>query len=94
MSTEGTMLEPQIDESKNTELIEKCNIEGTPFECISTEEGHFGVYGSYRITEISGEKEEVISKLSEPKWDTMINVMCAIVDATNEFNKIKEIEIK
>jgi len=72
------------EESKNTELIQRDKLEGTPFTIITIEDGSFGTLGEYRVTEKMKTKKEVEKYLKEPKWDTIATIVSILITENNK----------
>lgn len=82
------------ENQSNSQLISKTEIEGTPFEIISTEEGHFLAIGRYRLTETTLNKNNIIEQLENKTWDIIINLINATIHAQKretELNNLPEI---
>jgi len=70
------------NDSLNKELIEREEIENSPFTIITVEGKSFGVMGKYRLTEEGKDKDEVRKELKEITWNRIIQVMM-ILDQIN-----------
>ncbi len=69
-----------LESNSNSNLIERENIENTPFTVI-TENGYsFGVMAEYRITEKYDTKEEVRQELKEITWNKIIQVTALLIE--------------
>ena len=77
-----------MSKTKNTQLIKRKKVTGTPFEIISnTETGeHFGIMGEHRITEIKSKPIEVKEELQKMSWDRIIQVIMIVTE------KLKDIK--
>lgn len=69
----------QNSDSKSSELIERFELENSPFTIITTEEGSFGAMGKYRITE-PGLKEDIEKELNEITWNRIVQVMLILLE--------------
>ena len=56
-------------------MIEREEIENSPFTIITMEGQSFGVMGEYRLTEKGETKEEVREKLEKITWNRLIQVI-------------------
>lgn len=61
-----------------TELIERTEIENSPFVVITTEGQSFGTMGHWRLTEPYDTKEEAIAEMEKITWNRIIQVMMLI----------------
>lgn len=77
---------------KNGSLIERENIEDSPFTVISIEGYHFGVMGDYRITEKSNSKKEIIKELSKITWNRIIQIVMILDEVKGKLNLKQEEE--
>jgi len=80
-----------MSKTKNTQLIKRKKVTGTPFEIISnTENGeHFGIMGEHRITEIKSKPIEVKEELEKMSWDRIIQVIMIVTDKLKDINNAK-----
>lgn len=78
---------PVIDKSKNTQLIEKEELEGTPFWMIKDEKGYFLVYGELRVTPQYYETaHECKIALIEEQWQIIPRVSAYIAEKVFQNN--------
>lgn len=70
--------ETEIKQESN--LIERNNVENTPFQIVSLEGYHFGVMAKYRITEKYDTKEEVEQELKEITWNRIIQITALLIE--------------
>lgn len=78
------------DISENELQISREKIEGTPFEIIYQESiGYWLSMGIFRLSEPKETAEEIKLVILDKGWDTIINVMCAII-AGRDMELIKE----
>ena len=79
------------DQKKGEELLEKIDIDNSPFQVVSTDGGksYFGVMGQYRLTEPYESKEECIKEVSEINWNRVIQVILLL----NEKFNVKDFEV-
>lgn len=84
--------------NKQSSLIEREKIEGTPFTLITLNEEYFMVMGDYKVTETTKTKEEQIQKLESEKWLLIMHICIVALErmkkVTDEFEKDKEKDIK
>lgn len=71
-----------------TELIQREEIKDTPFTMITIDGKSFGAMGGFRLTEQSGNKEEVKKDLAKVTWNRIIQVMM-IMKTIDEENQNK-----
>lgn len=77
------------DGSITEELVEKENIDGTPFAVIgSKEKGYFLILGRRRITEVMKTKEEVLKYIDEQSWYLTTQLIIAIIEDKDELLKM------
>jgi hypothetical protein len=69
----------KVDKKKNTELIQKEKMEGTPFEIVTIEKESFGTLGQYRVTEKMKTKAAVKKYLKTPNWDTIATIVSILI---------------
>ena len=75
-NTNVNELQQNVEEAdKNGSLIERENIENSPFTIISMEGYHFGVMGDYRITDKSNNKNQIKEELSKITWNRIIQIV-------------------
>lgn len=67
-------------DNKNYSLIEKTDVEDTPFMIISTEEGHFIVMGENRLSEPYKNKAEALTAAKKITWNRIVQVILIISD--------------
>ena len=82
------------DCSKNEQMVERMQIESTPFTIISVDGKHFGVMGEYRMTEEKNSRGEVEDELKCITWNRIIQVMLVLheirekdAEFNNQINK-------
>lgn len=70
--------------SKNTKLIEKADIEGTPFKRVITEEGNFIALGVHVISKklTNEEAEEKAKELAGQDWKLIMSIIQIVVQET------------
>lgn len=90
-ATKSTQEQTNVKDTNNTEcLIERINIEDTPFTIIKTDKGSFGTLGKYRITE-TGTEEEIRKELITITWNRIVQVLTLITEELlNGINNVKE----
>ena len=89
--TSTNVKEADNKDSLKTEMIERNEIKGTPFTIISTNGEHFGVMGSYRITENMNSVGEVEDELKCITWNRIVQVMMILNELKETASKaIKE----
>lgn len=60
-------------------LIERKNVQNTPFTLVKDDKGWFVTMGEYRLSDIF-ETEEEAEKKAEVNWETLIPVIAIIVE--------------
>lgn len=84
-SKEGILKRETGDEtipnlSKNTTLLTRKKVKGTPFEIIGQENvGYWVSMGIFRLSEPTETLEEAEELVKTPTWDMIINVICGII---------------
>lgn len=76
--------------SINSQLIERIEVENTPFTIIREEEKWFVTLGRYRISQDMKSKEEAIEDAKRIDWDRVLQIMGITIEHYN--NKSKENE--
>ena len=76
--------------SGNKEMIERESIKDTPFEIISMDGYHFGVMGSYRLTEKENSKKTIKKDLERITWNRLIQVVMVLNQVKDKIEKKKE----
>lgn len=71
-------IDRQADENKIQEIIVRGKIDGTPFEIVTHEKKHFIAYGTYRISEVTTDKESLIEIIDNKDWMLMQHMATAI----------------
>ncbi len=86
-STSMNVEEVNNTDSLKTELVERVQIEGTPFTVISTEGKNFGVMGGFRITEEMKSVGEVEDELKCITWNRIVQVIMILNEMKDEASK-------
>lgn len=73
----------QLDGKNQNQLIEKIEVENTPFLIIHIENDYFGTFGQYRITEIYNTPEQCKKDLENITWNNLVKVMTLVVEMLN-----------
>lgn len=76
--TSNTPLDLLKPDSRNTELLEKEEVEGTPFTIVKNEELWYILLGKYRLTEGYEDKEEALKEANVINWNKILQV-CIII---------------
>lgn len=66
-------------ENQNTLIIEREEIEKTPFLLVTHEGGSFVALGNYRLSENYESKEEALAYINNITWENLFNVMVSLV---------------
>lgn len=74
---------------ESTELRASELIEGTPFMAIKVEDKWYLTLGKYRLTE-GGTKEDTIEESKNASWWRVMQVVTAVVDASDEIQNLKQ----
>lgn len=69
------------------ELIQRDEVENTPFIMITINNETFGTFGKYRITEMYHTKAQCKVELLKMDWNRVIQIMTLIVDMMRENTK-------
>lgn len=79
----------ETDKSNSGELIERKNIEGTPFTAIKRDgqDGWFLTMGQYRVTGGLEKLEDLEYKALQPDWELITVVVGIMIERFNEVNK-------
>lgn len=82
--TDATNKENNLGFGENTKLIERKEIEGTPFKRVVTEEGDFFTLGMKAITGRKTEEEadEIEAELKSENWPLMLSIIAIMVQET------------
>lgn len=70
-------------QTSSKSLIDREQINGTPFTLITTEEGSFLSIGKYKVTETQTEAECLL-QIEEKDWNLLLNTVTAIKKLTKE----------
>jgi len=68
----------KLDSTGNEELIERDEVENTPFVIITINNESFGTFGKYRITETYHTKEQCRVELLKVDWNRIIQITTLI----------------
>lgn len=71
---------------KSEELIERDDVENTPFQIITINKESFGVFGKYRITEPYHTKQQCKVELLNMNWNNVVKIMTLVVETMNSKN--------
>ena len=74
---------------ENKELLERHEVENTPFTIIGTEGKYFGSMGKFRITEPKGTKEEIEKELGEITWNRIVQIILLLLEVVESEADIK-----
>lgn len=74
------------NKNSNYEMVEREEIEETPFTMITIEGKSFGTMGIHRLTEY-GTKKEIRKELKEFSWNRLVQVLMLL----EEQNVVKEL---
>lgn len=79
-SSTHTFTQDSTDYSKNEEIIQRDEILGTPFMCITVKEGSFGAIGEYRVTQIYEKKSDVkeFFDIKNISWDKIATLIACV----------------
>jgi len=96
MEKSTTLTNANETPKENSALIERSNIDGTPFwiwkDYRGTKPKYYLTMGDYKISEDCDEELEARQWPENHKWETMIAVMVSVIQKTEEVRKIaKEI---
>lgn len=73
--------------NNSSELIEKTDVENSPFIIIGNEElGYFLAMGKYRMTQPMKTKQDVIAYLVSNTYNVIATMITTLITATNEYN--------
>lgn len=80
---------------ENSSLMERKNIEGTPFYMWGDYKGEKAKYyitlGDTKVTEDCDSAEEAMKWKEDHYWEFMMSVMVCVIKKTQEIQKLKEI---
>lgn len=68
------------DKEETYELIQKIDVENTPFIVVTVEGKSFGAMGQHRITEMMETAEEVSKELEKFSWNRLVQVMMILTE--------------
>ena len=69
---------------ENEKMIERTELENSPFIVVTTEEGSFGTLGKYRLTEVYKDKQKCIDEMHDITWNRIIQVVSLVNQILNE----------
>lgn len=70
-----------VDKSKNEALFNRKEIKNTPFEVISTKEGHFIALGQYRLSELYEKQDEAVKEANKITWNRLFQVIGIVMES-------------
>lgn len=70
----------QNRENSSSELIERKDIEGTPFTMINQGNGWMLTMGMYKLTKEGHTEKELQALVKKPTWDLQMGVMSAVAE--------------
>lgn len=73
----------------SSEIIEREQIENTPFWILKTEEGYFLVMGKYRLSETYPTQIHVLTYLQDNHWQIILT-LCTIVYKTLQSGELND----
>lgn len=74
----------------SSELIEREEVEGTPFQLVNVGKGWFLALGRHRLTEMGEEsKEELIAKVVNKDWYLVLDTIVALTMAIGQDDMTK-----
>jgi len=76
----NTDVEEKFNSNSNSELIKKTDVENSPFQVVTTEQGSFGTMGQYRLTEVFENENEAIEEMKTITWNKIVQVMMVLID--------------
>lgn len=74
-------------QQESTQLIEKTEVEGTPFHIITYQDRNWIGLGKYRISSTEYTVKELKEKIFNMDYDFLINVIFAVIDMTRQMDK-------
>lgn len=77
-------VETQDKQNLNSELVERIDIENTPFTIIGIDGMFFGVMGKYRITDEAKTKKEIEKELQSMTWNRVVQVILLLLETQKE----------
>lgn len=76
--------------SKNYKVLERENIENTPFTLVTVEGNkHFLAIGDRRITENAEKKEMLLEMTEGVNWNFITNIMAIMLEKFDDFKKLE-----
>ncbi|AXH75612.1 MAG: hypothetical protein [Microviridae sp.] len=87
--TEAKTLKLQSSENQTDsapsgeELIQRQEVEGTPFTMITINKKTFGTFGKYRITEEYHTKQQCEVELKTVNWNRLVQIMTLVNEMLN-----------
>ncbi|AXH74418.1 MAG: hypothetical protein [Microviridae sp.] len=75
------------DEQPGEELIQRDEVENTPFQVITINKESFGVFGQYRITEMYHTKQQCMAELRRMDWNRIVQICTLINEMLNKNTK-------
>lgn len=68
------------------ELIQKDEVNNTPFVIITINNESFGAFGKFRITEMFHTKQQCKTELLRMDWNNIVKIMTLVVELMNTKN--------
>lgn len=84
--TNNTILDLTETDERNTQLIEREEVEGTPFTLIKHDEQWYILMGRYRLSE-GMTKEDALKNANTMDWNKILQVMTIIVQNQEDQNQ-------
>ncbi|AXH73450.1 MAG: hypothetical protein [Microviridae sp.] len=82
-----TMNIASAETPKGEQLIERDEVENTPFVIITMNKESFGTFGKYRITESYHTKQQCRAELLNMNWNNVVKIMSLVHEVLSEINK-------
>lgn len=82
--TDATNKENNLGFGENTKLIERVDIENTPFKRVITDEGEFLTIGAKAITGrlTTEEADEKVKEIGKQDWKLILSILSVLVQET------------
>lgn len=79
-SLDGLLEKQDKNESSSNELIERIDIETTPFQAVRKEKDWYVMIGNYVLTPKLHSKDEAIEEAMTITWNKIVNILAIMVE--------------
>lgn len=77
-------------DTRNSELVSRETIPGTPFTIVGTDQGYFLAMGQFRLTEYFETRDIVIDEIDAEAWNLVLQMITAVLNAEKRLENVKK----